>query len=103
MKRLPSRFNLPSLYAITRVRCNARTAGAARLHSHSNFMEASSNVVNIYEINSIPVYDLKSYYKRIKAKAHGMYSDTICTVLTVLNIASEGKNPFSPYSKTGRV
>ena len=44
---------------------------ASLLHSHTKFMEASSNMVNINEVNAISVFDLQSEYGKAKAKALG--------------------------------
>ena len=53
--------------------CKGRTKDvkASSLHSHTKFMEASSNMVNINEINAISVFDLQSEYGKAKAKALG--------------------------------
>ena len=73
MKILQSRSICRSLHGVIRASYKAPLTRNAALHSHSHFMEASSNVVNICEINSISVYDLKSHYDRVKAKTHGKH------------------------------
>eukprot|EP00795_Rhopilema_esculentum_P006452 gene6452-11898_t len=42
---------------------------SASLHSHSRFMEASSNIINLSVVNSVPVYELRNEYERAKTKA----------------------------------
>lgn len=49
----------------------AKDVKASLLHSHTKFLEASSNTVNINEINAISVFDLQSEYGKAKAKALG--------------------------------
>lgn len=82
MKTLQSRLIFRPLHGIIRVSYQAPLTRNAALHSHSHFMEASSNVVNIYEINSISVYDLKSHYERVKAKARGKHDNFISTSMS---------------------
>ena len=71
MKKLQGKLLSPALLGSIRQCYKTPLARNADLHSHSKFMEASSNVVNIFEVNSISVYDLKSHYERLKAKAYG--------------------------------
>jgi len=70
MKKLQGKLLSPALLGSIRQCYKTPLARNADLHSHSKFMEASSNVVNIFEVNSISVYDLKSHYERLKAKAY---------------------------------
>ena len=54
---------------------SANDLRASSLHSHTKFMEASSNLVNINEINAVSVFDLQSEYGKAKAKALGKEID----------------------------
>ena len=43
----------------------------ANLHSKSKVLEASSNLINIGDINSLSVYDLQEAYRTTKTKVYG--------------------------------
>ena len=92
MKKLQGKLLSPAILGTIRQCCRTPLARNADLHSHSKFMEASSNVVNIFEVNSISVYDLKSHYERLKAKAYGKQNITLsaCFLYPILSY------PFPP-------
>ena len=76
VKQLQKSIASSALAANARCNGGASLERIAQLHSHSKFMEASSNIVNICEINSISIYDLKNEYERLKAKSLGEYKIT---------------------------
>lgn len=69
MKGVKSRLVAPLLKRLSPGgKGTTRNERFAELHSQNRFMEASSNLVNLFEINSISVYELKAEYEKLKSK-----------------------------------